>query len=709
MKKVRVWQNKEKAHQNRSGPKACNSGLVMEALVEMISNAKDIGAKRIWLEIDPSQKILRVIDNGRGFGEAQAKGYFLFDESEKEGRGDTIGQFGTGRTRMLHYADRLEVFTRSFEYFPQGGHTFLTRDIHRAAVIGEPREEVWDEPIVFPSWWDEFLPNGQTGSAVIVHLDDHNWTKCGSEKYYLEKLCESLDLDVADIVVVNRKPLQKLDMLQEPLILEFGEQDMLSGMYPILGNVRVCLFMTKKSNHRGQILRIGGRAPVCPLAEFMDYLGLAANDVPDIFADGSLLGTICMAGLNRFTAENRKSFKDEFFQGPHCQVLRFLTVVLRDKVEEHFALVQEELQRAQNARFLDRFARSTGYDPTCDQPIGPGTTPGTPRTVVPPASGGGRDASSPQRSGIKLNRERLAMVVGTTETVSVILPADIRPKDLEWLMVPSDAVITDPLLSDIPHGLAVTIRQRNAHEPSVELEAMMRGACQLVCRLRKDPNIAAVVYCKGVPVDHMSISPQDITLPQGTVDKVFRAVCAVPEEGDTFRWSCSPSMGILIRQVKGVRVPLCIADDCAPGDYTLCVQRMRGRKEISTARTTITVTRRQEVFPKIQIEGVWYEIHDATMHATGGRIVTLLPFVMWGLGGRKIGRATVNLGDPLLDGLSESARHFRLYDFCVVAHLVEMAKMGDAAEAEIRINGIDEIPIRHKRILEEYASQAREA
>lgn len=84
--------------------------------VELIANALDSGADRIYIEWDDDNKVLIITDNGSGMTEKQFEEYHDF-AAELKIRGEGIGFAGVGAKISFNIADRVitETFSTSFK------------------------------------------------------------------------------------------------------------------------------------------------------------------------------------------------------------------------------------------------------------------------------------------------------------------------------------------------------------------------------------------------------------------------------------------------------------------------------------------------------------------------------------------------------------------------------------------------------------------
>ena len=87
-------------------------------LSELVANALDAKASRIWIEWDDATQVLTVTDNGAGMGLSEFTEYHDFAVELKQ-RGSGIGFAGLGAKLSFHIADRV-VTTTSRDGFARG-------------------------------------------------------------------------------------------------------------------------------------------------------------------------------------------------------------------------------------------------------------------------------------------------------------------------------------------------------------------------------------------------------------------------------------------------------------------------------------------------------------------------------------------------------------------------------------------------------------
>lgn len=339
---------------------------VLGADRELVANGIDAGASRINIVIDPKKKEYRVEDNGLGFSEEQQLGYFTLFDSFKKGKAGQTGRWGTGRTKAMTFAPELEVFSVSKD-FPKGTTTKLTRKMLEELYTNHTINGEWVDNGKLPDWWH--LEKGQTGSAVVIHLNDDDWSRMPSAAVVTAELSRYLKLSVAEKVTVNGKPLQKREVVGEPIRRVFSEAELGPALAKSFGGaVEVELFIPSRLL-QDEGVRLGGHHPICSIAQFIKQVNDTelTSAIPEILITKGIVGDIFFPALNDHVGEDRESLKDSVLKGMHISIINFLATTLGPILAETYQRHEADQEKAAHARalqsFVDSFNRATGLDP----------------------------------------------------------------------------------------------------------------------------------------------------------------------------------------------------------------------------------------------------------------------------------------------------------------------------------------------------------
>lgn len=109
----------DKSHITTIGEKLYGESL--ELIRELVSNAYDADATRVWIEL--GEKGMKVADDGSGMDESGLREYFNIGSQNKRFANITrkygrarIGQFGIGKFAVLSACDRFRVYTQKAGY-----------------------------------------------------------------------------------------------------------------------------------------------------------------------------------------------------------------------------------------------------------------------------------------------------------------------------------------------------------------------------------------------------------------------------------------------------------------------------------------------------------------------------------------------------------------------------------------------------------------
>ncbi len=135
-------------------------GESLELIRELVSNAYDADATRVWIEL--SEGGLQVRDDGTGMDEAGLREYFNIGSQNKQFATITtkykrtkIGQFGIGKFAVLSACDRFKVHTQRNGYAAE-----VTFD-----KIAWQKEETWQIPI------QNIEYNSMIGNGTVIKLE----------------------------------------------------------------------------------------------------------------------------------------------------------------------------------------------------------------------------------------------------------------------------------------------------------------------------------------------------------------------------------------------------------------------------------------------------------------------------------------------------------------------------------------------------------
>lgn len=338
-KKMKGTFGTARAYEDLRGEPAGKKGM-MEALRQAVENGEDAilekfdvrTAGEIRIVLNKRTQETRILDNGKGFGDPEIRGFFSWFDSPKRGKGNRlIGQHGSGRVFLLRYCRKIRVYSVS-EQYPTGIMLELTE---------EDLKEIFDKKVIdgdyyydvdLPSWWH--LPKGATGSAI--ELIDADWKRMPSPQEIIDTFATYFRPSIARKIRVNDKPLKDLKIVGEPVECTFP----IAG----LGDMEVEVYIPRE-HQRWHVVQLGAHNPTCPVRDFVDCLDAeTAKLIPDMLLH-SMAGVILFPGINPHVAPDRKSFKDSMFTGPHLVVANAIAEHLEPLLVEAYYRKEREDQR----------------------------------------------------------------------------------------------------------------------------------------------------------------------------------------------------------------------------------------------------------------------------------------------------------------------------------------------------------------------------
>lgn len=191
----------------------------VELLRELVNNAYDADATKVYVEITPERIVVR--DNGFGMDEEGLKQYFIIGSDEKVihsrspkfGRA-RIGQFGIGKFASLSAASRFEVITQN--------KNFAARVIFDKKAWEKVKDR-WHLPL-------EILePDPKRGDGTTIILSE--LSKSFAYEEVEKKLTEGVPLKAPDFSVYlnNRRLLPRSLVGQKLPIMEGCKYGLVSG------------------------------------------------------------------------------------------------------------------------------------------------------------------------------------------------------------------------------------------------------------------------------------------------------------------------------------------------------------------------------------------------------------------------------------------------------------------------------------------------
>ena len=526
---------------------------VIEALRELVSNSEDEGADDIRIVIDKAKKEFRIYDNGRGFGERQKQGFFWLWQSEKKDRtgGSTTGQHGTGRLQTLRFADSIVPWSSSDE--DEGFYTTsLSRKDAQSIWDGDKTSRHWD-PCAMPEHWH--LPPKANGSVVEINVSDAHWRTMPSAKQIIEELGRHLSPRLERQVKVNGKHL-KPRAVAKSFTHSFDraalEDELGADAAAALGDCFVDLYMPEKLERGNDDIKLGGaKNTICSLWDFLMSLPDAdlQDALPSLLTSRShLFGYVFIEGLNEFAAEDRKSLRDNVYNGMHKHVIRFLADVVGPLIEEAYAKKEAEEARDSRKKNLVDFCAELkkvfqpGKGALVDEDSDDSVENGLPS--------GKELEDEAQQPVISVKPGWFTAIAGETQPIEVTFHEGIKETDLEW--------VTD--------GVADCGAISQETGKSTIFTAQAIGSGTLVVRNKKDHEQSAEVRITVVDEKKLQISPPNVPVEQGSTQR-FRARNHESTSGQISWKLREKTRGLRLSNTKGLSTTLTVADEAALGTY----------------------------------------------------------------------------------------------------------------------------------------------
>ena len=302
-------------------------------LQQAVENAFDAGASRFDITIDKKNN-LTLSDNGKGFRNEDIISFFSLYVSSKVDAKGLIGKNGSGRIFLLQIAERLNVYTKS-KIVPNIVNFSLARKDLEPLLMGKnPNQQVLS--VNKPRWWG----NKETGTSIV--LEGVDWSRIPSQKKIIESFSAFLAPSIARMVRVNGKPLHPRAVVGEVIRETFH----IDG---IAQPIDVELFIPEKSR-QGESIVLGAFNPIMGIREFMR---VCPKPVPAELMMGGICGNIFIPDLNPFSAHDRRSFDDNFYQSELLQkVIFFFEEELAPIIKEAFARKKKDEDQAREEQAL---------------------------------------------------------------------------------------------------------------------------------------------------------------------------------------------------------------------------------------------------------------------------------------------------------------------------------------------------------------------
>lgn len=561
-----------------------NKDLVLVALRELVSNAGDAGANLINIVLDAKKRVFRVEDNGHGFDEEHQKGYLTLFASVKNGKLGQTGQWGTGRTKAMAFAPELKVFSVS-SGFPNGTQTTLTRAMLQELFIKHAVEGEWIDDAKLPEWWH--LEKRQTGSAIVIEINDEDWRYVPSPESIIAELARYLKISVAEKVTVNGKKLQKRDIVGEPIRRIFGAEELGTELFAAFGgSVEVELFIPAGTQQSDEEVRLGGHHPICPLKQLIKQIGDPdlTGSIPKILLNKVIVGDLFFPNLNSHVGEDRESLKDSVLKGFHLHMIDFLSNILGPIVVDTFERHETDRVRDEHAAtlrsFVSTFNLATGMDADVARHLQKGKS----------TKGSGTGSTDIVDAPIVVNRREVELCPGDTQTLKVIRLNGVDEKHLEWIETTGGQ------------------EKHLANSSSFSYIAEALGTFVIVVRDKTRPTISVDVTIQVERKKSLVITPGKARIERGG-SQDFRVRYSDATSG-SLRWEVltakgGKATGVRLQNSKGLAVTLEVGDSAPLGKYTL---RVTDSKDVSiTAETDFMI--HQDIPPDLlMIDGMYYRV-----------------------------------------------------------------------------------------------------
>ena len=510
------------------GAGSAGKGAFFSGFQQATENGFDAHATSVCVLIDKRDQVLRIIDNGEGFGQKQINGFFSLFVSPKEGVVGLIGKNGSGRIFLLNLAEEILVFSRSSE-FPQ----MISFVLHRSDIedlLNKEYIEVKFQVVKSPSWWT--LPG--TGSAIC--LQNVNWSLVPSPSEVLNRGSGYLKPSLARMVEVNGERLKPRAIV--------GEVIHVKVTVPYLSGVQEIELYIPQNRSKLDTIRLGGINYICPLRDMLNQLSPEIQAmIPQELFGGTVCGDILIPAINNFRAHDGRSLEDAFFQsGIQASVVQFLIEEVAPRIVSAFEHKKKADEGEERAEVITSISESfnQAFRPT-NKDLGEGAGPGTE---------GDHDDGKRQLRSFHVTPVGVVLVPGEEQSFRV-RRFDGASGRFQWDAKGSGGTL------DRKTGKAVTYTAGKSE-----------GRFGLVIRDQRDPDKEAVVKITIISEKQMMISPIRIDIPAGGSQE-FRLLNHDVTSGD-IRWELvGAHSSITLSRSSGLRTKVNTLKSASLGDYVL--------------------------------------------------------------------------------------------------------------------------------------------
>lgn len=637
-----------------AGSRGSNS--IYAGLRQAIENGVDAGASRINIVVNKKKKILRIEDNGHGFGNAEVDGFLSLLVSNKRGLEDLIGRNGSGRTLMFTFCDTLRVYTRS-ETFPETVTFQLTvEDLEKIILNGTIDNQV------HKAVGDDVPKIGKTGSVIC--LEGVKWEKISAAELR-KKLAYVLSPEIAKTVFVNGRLIDprelKGDVIQNVVTVDY-----------LPGKQKYILYLPKTvtSDDRLEIAAINPLCSISALIKQSDGV-LHGGVIPTELTNGAVFGGIYIPALNAFRGHDSEHLNNDFFDSDLLpNVIRFLDEVVAPEVRKALKLRDEAERTQANLEMLNQLCEVVnpvweGFD---EEPVSDEDEDG--------GDDEEKEGGSDKPEGkIKLSTHRITIVPGDQHEVHIVSSPGTSGKFV-WDRSNSGCKVTK-----LKNGKAVRVIANTKH-----------GEFCLTVSDAKDSSISAKCKIRIVEERSLTISPMDMQIVSGDRQR-FRVVNHDLVEGEIL-WKVSPRAGVSLSDKKGIQVQVTTKPETV-GDYEIMAYDTADPDNCATATFEVVPSDDEHM---LCIEGTWYKLELADSPIPN--VVKRDPKAVLNLAkgdGSALDRMWIDVTHPLLEGARRVSKAKANTWLTVLPHLI-------AAHLKGRVEDDKESPLdensMHRRLVE---------
>ena len=303
--------------------KALSTMGFVPSIIELLKNALDHNAPRIFIDTD--RESITVRDNGTGMGEKEREAFIQLGVSTA-GEKDH-GQFGSGGLRCIHsIAREVQVVTYPEE---DPNHIYKFRIDVDSYEVGQ-HVLVEDEVRTDENW-----PHESYGSQIRLVFVDPSKQSIRRGNSLARELSNLLSERVTPKILVDGNRL--------PARVEIGSWSNLELSDPDLGMNYLEVWRLEGKQKRGTVLAGAGDIPEVPIQKLLEHVGEGDVQLHPVYTVPGVRGVFSWPVLRKYASEQRTSFSDSLGTDPR---LRKLILLLNSYAPAVMASLQLHIRQA---------------------------------------------------------------------------------------------------------------------------------------------------------------------------------------------------------------------------------------------------------------------------------------------------------------------------------------------------------------------------